>query len=161
MAHTLEVRSPFLDHEIVEFAASLPASLKLRGLTKTYLLKRAFDGILPPTVSRRSKMGFGVPIEHWLRDGLRNAAYDLLLSRRAIGRGYFRPDVVRRYLDEHAAGTAHHHFRLWTLLMLELWHRTFIDDACPATAPVYPLERMLSAGEADAVGATAGLRAGR
>jgi asparagine synthase (glutamine-hydrolysing) len=161
MAHSLEVRSPFLDHEIVEFAASLPASLKLRGLTKKYLLKRAFDGILPPTVSRRSKMGFGVPIEHWLRDGLRNAAYDLLLSRRAIGRGYFRPDVVRRYLDEHAAGTAHHHFRLWTLLMLELWHRTFIDDACPATAPVYPLERMLSAGEADAVGATAGLRAGR
>ncbi|HLE44062.1 MAG TPA: asparagine synthase-related protein, partial [Methylomirabilota bacterium] len=137
MAHSLEVRSPFLDHRLVEFAARLPAHLKLRGLTQKYLLKRAMKGVLPAPVLRRRKMGFGVPIDHWFRHELRDLAYDVLLDGRARGRGYFRPDVVRRYLDEHAEGRAHHHVRLWALLMLELWHRTFIDRPCPTEAPAH------------------------
>jgi asparagine synthase (glutamine-hydrolysing) len=80
-------------------------------------------------------MGFGVPIDHWFRHELREMAYDLLLDARARQRGYLRPDVVRRYLDEHAQGRAHHHARLWSLLVLELWHRMFVDRPCPAEAP--------------------------
>jgi asparagine synthase (glutamine-hydrolysing) len=128
MASSLEVRSPFLDHRLVEFAASLPPSLKLRGLTRKYLLRKIVAGVLPERVVRRRKMGFGVPIDHWLRHELREMAGDVLLDARARGRGYFRPEVVRRYLDEHARGVAHHHGRLWSLLVLELWHRTHVDS---------------------------------
>jgi len=136
MAHSLEVRSPFLDHEVVEFAASLPLHLKLRGWTQKYLLRRAMRGLLPEAVIRRPKMGFGVPIDYWFRHELREMAYDVLLDTRAQQRGYFRPEVVRRYLDEHVEGRAHHHPRLWSLLMLEQWHRVFIDARpAPSAAP--------------------------
>jgi asparagine synthase (glutamine-hydrolysing) len=135
MANSLEVRSPFLDHEVVEFAASLPRRMKMRRLVQKYILKRAMTGILPPAILRRKKMGFGVPIDHWLRHQLRDMAYDLLLDRRALQRGYFKPFAVRRYLDEHARGEGYHHARLWSLLMLELWHRMFIDRPCPASLP--------------------------
>jgi asparagine synthase (glutamine-hydrolysing) len=135
MANSLEVRSPFLDHQVVEFAARLPLSLKLRGLTQKYLVRQIMKDVLPSPVLRRKKMGFGVPIDHWFRHELREMAYDVLLDPRARQRGYFSPAVVRRYLDEHADGRAHHHVQLWTLLMLELWHRMFIDQRCPAEPP--------------------------
>jgi asparagine synthase (glutamine-hydrolysing) len=132
MAHSLEVRSPFLDHEVMAFAASLPPGLKLRGLMPKDILRRAMRGVLPDPVLRRRKMGFGVPIDHWFRHELRDLAHDALLSARARARGHLRPEVVRRYLDEHLAGHAHHHYRLWSLLILELWHRTFLDAPAPA-----------------------------
>jgi asparagine synthase (glutamine-hydrolysing) len=128
MAHSLEVRSPFLDHRVVEFAATLPRGLKLRGLTQKYLLRRVMADVLPGPVLRRAKMGFGVPIDHWFRRDLHDLAHDLLLGPRARARGYFRTSAVARLLTEHAAGRADHHGRLWSLLMLELWHRTFIDS---------------------------------
>jgi asparagine synthase (glutamine-hydrolysing) len=134
MANSLEVRSPLLDHEVVEFAASLPLHLKLRGFTQKYLLRRAMRGLLPEAVLRRPKMGFGVPIDHWFRHELREMAYDVLLDARARQRGYFRPGIVRRYLDEHVEGRAHHHPRLWSLLMLEQWHRVFIDTRPASSA---------------------------
>jgi asparagine synthase (glutamine-hydrolysing) len=127
MAHALEARSPFLDHEFMEFAATIPFDLKVRGRTKKYILKRALAGLLPQQILHRPKMGFGVPIDHWLRHELRDLAYDTLLSPRAVGRGYFRPGVIRRMLDEHVRKKAAWHYLLWTLLMLELWHRTYID----------------------------------
>ena len=127
MAHSLELRSPLLDHEVLEFAATLPLRLKVRGLTQKYLLKSAMNDLLPKPVLTRRKMGFGVPLATWFRRELRDLSHDVLLSSRAMQRGYFRPAVVRRYLDEHNAGVAHHHFRLWNLLMLELWHEQFID----------------------------------
>ncbi len=135
MAHSLEVRSPFLDHHMVEFAARLPLRMKLRRATQKYLLRRLMTGVLPDPVINRRKMGFGVPLERWFRSELREMTYDLLLDSRAVGRGYFKPHVVRRYLDEHTSGVAHHHPRLWTLLMLEAWHRIFIDQPCPPRAP--------------------------
>ncbi|MGH7322964.1 MAG: asparagine synthase (glutamine-hydrolyzing) [Candidatus Rokuibacteriota bacterium] len=134
MAHGLEVRSPFLDHPLVEFTASLPLSLKLRGTSGKYLLRRVMGGILPDAVLRRPKMGFGVPVDRWLRHDLREMARDLLLDTRARQRGYFRPETVARWLEEHAAGRGDHHARLWSLLMLELWHRTAIDRR-PAAEP--------------------------
>jgi asparagine synthase (glutamine-hydrolysing) len=129
MAHSLEVRSPFLDHRVVEFAARLPSSLKLRRLAQKYLLKRALKGVVPDSILRRPKMGFSVPLGHWFRDELKEMAFDLLLDGRALQRGYFRPEAVRKYLQEHISGSAHHHSQLWNLLVLECWHRTFIDGA--------------------------------
>jgi asparagine synthetase B (glutamine-hydrolysing) len=83
MAHSLEARSPFLDHEFMEFAATIPFELKVRGRVKKYILKRALAGLLPDQILYRPKMGFGVPINHWLRHELRDMAYDTLLSTRA------------------------------------------------------------------------------
>ncbi len=127
MAHSLEARSPFLDHEFMEFAATIPSDLKVRGREKKIILKRALTGLLPDEILHRPKMGFGVPIDHWLRHELKDLAYDTLLSPRAQARGYFRPEAVQRLLDEHTRGTASWHYLLWTLLMLEIWHRTFVD----------------------------------
>lgn len=127
MMNGLEARSPFLDHALLEFAARIPSHLKLRGREKKVLLRTALRGILPDAILERPKMGFGVPIDRWLREDLRSLAYDTLLGRRATDRVYFRPEVVRSYLDEHVAGRASWHYLLWNLLMLELWHRTFID----------------------------------
>jgi asparagine synthase (glutamine-hydrolysing) len=127
MAHSLEVRSPLLDQDVVEFVARLPRSLKLRGLTLKYLLRRAMADVLPDAVLRRKKMGFGVPMAGWLRHEWRDLVHDTLFSTRATERGYFVPAEVRRYVDEHMAGRATHTHRIWNLLMIELWHRTFID----------------------------------
>jgi asparagine synthase (glutamine-hydrolysing) len=92
-------------------------------------------GILPDEILRRSKRGFGIPIDRWFRLELRDMAYDVLLDPRSLARGYFRPEAVRRYLDEHAQGRADHQYRLWSLLLLELWHRAFIDQRSVAAGP--------------------------
>ena len=147
MAHGLEGRSPLLDHEVMEFAASLPSSMKLRGTIKKYIFKRAVRELVPPEIIDRPKMGFGVPLDRWFRHDLREMAYDILLSPRTLGRGYFRREVVQRLLDEHTRGVRAWHYQLWNLLMLELWHRMFIDDR-PRGAPTASLEwRQVTAGE--------------
>jgi asparagine synthase (glutamine-hydrolysing) len=135
MAHSLELRSPLLDHVLMEYTATLPLDLKLRGSQSKYVLREAMRPFLPDAVLARRKMGFGVPLDRWFRQDLREMAYDVLLDRQAQSRGYFRPEAVRRLLAEHVAGRSQHHFRLWNLLMLELWHRSFID-APVAHAPL-------------------------
>ena len=132
MAHGLEGRSPLLDHQVMEYAASLPSHMKLRNGIKKYIFKRAVRDLVPPEVLERQKMGFAVPLHLWFRRELREMAYDILLSRRAVERGYFRQAVVQRLLNEHTQGTHSWHYQLWNLLMLELWHRTFIDDPTSA-----------------------------
>ena len=135
MAHSLEARSPFLDHHMMEWAAAIPVAQKmLNGHTKG-LLKSAMEPHLPNEVLYRPKMGFGVPIERWLRTELKEFAYDTLLSKRATERGLFRGDYVRKMLDENSAGIRFHHTRLWALLMLELWFQMWID---PVEAPLSP-----------------------
>ena len=127
MAHSLEVRSPFLDQELVEFAARLPARLKLRGLAQKYLLKRAFPDLLPSSIRDRGKMGFGVPLDYWFRGELAELLKDTLLSERFRQRGLFRPAAVERLIAEHERRRADHQYRLWALLFLEQWFRAFID----------------------------------
>ncbi len=136
MAHGLEARSPFLDHEVMEFAARLPVDLKLRGTTGKWLLRRALARRLPPAIRRRPKRGFDLPVDRWLRGELRPLAHDLLLGRRALERGYFREDVLRRMLREHHDGRWNWHKQIWCLMMLELWHRTWVD--APATSAPAP-----------------------
>jgi asparagine synthase (glutamine-hydrolysing) len=127
MAVSLEARSPFLDHKVIEFAASLPEKLKLRGLTTKYLLKRVLRQLLPAENLRRRKMGFGVPIGHWFRGRLEPFMRETILSDKALKRGYFKPEVVRRLVELHVRGERDHSHQLWTLLMLELWFQRFID----------------------------------
>jgi len=128
MAHSLEVRSPFLDHEVMRLAFSLPTSAKLGpfGTSLKSLLRTAFADLLPDEIRRRGKMGFGVPIALWLRGQLRGYLQEHLLSPECLGRGHFRPEAVRRLVAEHLDGKADHASRLWALLNLELWHRTFL-----------------------------------
>ena len=128
MANSLEARSPLLDHKFIEFAASIPPSLKLKGFTSSkYILKKAFSNFLPPQILRRGKMGFGVPISRWLRNELREYAADVLLSKRSLERGYFQEEYLKLILNEHSSRRYDHGERIWTLLNLELWHRMFID----------------------------------
>jgi len=134
MAHSLELRSPLLDHRVLELGLSLPDRLKQHGLEGKLALRRAFADQLPPLVAGRGKSGFGVPLAEWFRGELRPLARDVLLDERARGRGLFHGSAVARLLDEHAAGRADHGHRLWTLVMLELWQRAHID--APAPAPV-------------------------
>jgi len=127
MAVSLEARSPFLDHHLIEFAASLPEKFKLRGMTTKYLLKRMLKKLLPAENLDRRKMGFGVPIGHWFRGKLQPFLRETILSERALNRGLFRPEAVRQLVDLHTRGQQDHSHRLWTLLMLELWFERFID----------------------------------
>lgn len=125
MAHGLEARSPFLDHEVMELAASLPVSLKRRGRESKYLLKRAFADLLPAANVDRPKMGFGVPVGDWFRGPLRELLEDALLSEQARRRGIFASTALRTLVADHIEGRAEHSNRLWSLLMLELWLREF------------------------------------
>jgi asparagine synthase (glutamine-hydrolysing) len=132
MAHGLEARSPLLDHVFLEWAASIPEDIKMAGGQTKALFKRAMEPYLPRELLYRPKMGFGCPIDHWLRGELKEMAYDTLLSSTAKARAIFRPDYVRRLLDEHVSGIISHHTRLWALLMLELWFRKWVDRPAEA-----------------------------
>ena len=127
MANSLEARSPFLDHEVMEFAARLPVEMKLRGMESKYLIKRVFTDLLPQENVKRRKMGFGVPVGKWFRGPLRELLCDTLLSERQLGRGDFHPDEVKHLVSEHLNGHADNSFQLWNLLMLELWRQEFVE----------------------------------
>ena len=135
MANSLEVRSPFLDRELVEFAVALPTSLKIRGSERKYLLKKALVGVVPPENMYRRKQGFGAPVGEWFRSDFGQYVDDVVLSDRALERGYFRRDELRRMVRDHTQGRVDHTHRVWALLMLELWHRIFIDRAADYAAP--------------------------
>jgi asparagine synthase (glutamine-hydrolysing) len=134
MAHSLELRSPLLDHEVLELGVSLPERLKLRGLRGKEALRRAFADALPPEVAGRGKSGFGVPLADWFRGELRSLAGDVLLGDRMRARGQLRPAVVERLLDEHVSGCADHGHRLWCLLMLEFWQQVHVEADSPVPA---------------------------
>ena len=127
MAVSLEARSPFLDHHVIEFAASLPQNLKLRGLTTKYVLKKALRKLLPNENLNRSKMGFGVPVGHWFRGKMQPFLREVVLSEKASRRGLFKPEGVRQLIELHSHGERDYSQQLWTLLMLELWFNRFID----------------------------------
>jgi asparagine synthase (glutamine-hydrolysing) len=130
MAHSLEARSPLLDHELMEFSASLPSRMKIRGTQKKIVLRDVLRGWLPDAVLDRPKMGFGVPIGQWFREDLREYLADVLFDPVTTGRGYLREDAVRAYFDSHMSGRIDNSLRLWALLMLEQWHREFVDQPC-------------------------------
>ncbi len=129
MGHGLECRSPFLDHRVVELALAMPIrrKLRLRGGRSKVVLKDAFADLLPPEIRRRPKMGFGVPIDRWFRGELKDELRAVLLDPVALNRGLFRPEAVESLIDEHLTSRRDHAYRLWALLMLELWFRHQMD----------------------------------
>lgn len=129
MANSLEARSPFLDHNLIEFAASLPENLKMRGFETKSLLKKVAARLVPREVVYRRKMGFGVPVGKWFRGEMKDFVKDVLLSPSSLNRGIARPEIVEKYVAEHTTGLRDHSFQIWTLLMLELWFQRFIDSS--------------------------------
>jgi asparagine synthase (glutamine-hydrolysing) len=127
MAANLEVRVPFLNREMIDMAARMPPRLKLRGLKRKYVLKRALETVLPRDVVWRKKAGFGAPIRSWLRGPLRPLIADLLSEDAVRRRGIFRPSEVRRVLDANFSGREDYNLQVFQLLGLELWHREFLD----------------------------------
>ncbi len=128
MAFSLECRSPFMDHRVVELASQIPRRFKLQGKRGKRILIETFADLLPTSIQNRRKMGFGVPLDHWFRGSLRSLIADTLLEQRSLQRGYFDPAAVRRLVDEHLTSKWDHSARLWLLLMFELWHQRFVDS---------------------------------
>ena len=127
MANSLEARSPLLDHEVIEFAASLPEDVKMKGFETKSLLKKVAARIVPKEVIYRRKMGFGVPINHWFRGEMKDFLREVLLSEKSLKRGIIKPEMLKKYVEEHISAKSDHAQQLWTLLMLELWFQQFID----------------------------------
>jgi len=123
MAHSLEARQPMLDYRLVEWAASLPSNLKLRGKKGKRLLMDTYYDLLPKAIWHRPKMGFGVPIAKWFRTSLRDRTYDALLGSDAKCHQYFRREAIAGLVDDHMTGRSNQSYRLWNLLFLELWLR--------------------------------------
>jgi asparagine synthase (glutamine-hydrolysing) len=136
MANSLELRVPFLDHKLLEFAASLTPEYKVHGQQGTRVLKEAFTRQIPGVILRRKKVGFPVPLKRWLRTDLRAFVHDTLLSERSLGRGYFARAEVRRLVHRCFSGEAVSE-QVFSLIALELWHRRFADVS-PATATEAP-----------------------
>lgn len=128
MAVSLEVRAPFLDHRVAEFAASLPLEYKLKGSNGKYILKKAVEKMLPKTITKRPKKGFGIPIADWLKGKLNPLAHDLLARERLIKQDLFDNEYVEKLLHEHERGIASHHKQLWTLLVFQLWYDNFFES---------------------------------
>jgi asparagine synthase (glutamine-hydrolysing) len=131
MASSVEVRVPFLDRELAEFTAwNVPPRLKLKGTvnpTTKYIFRRAMRDILPPEVLRQPKAGFAAPVDYWLAHDLKEMTDDLLSTDQIRKRGIFRPEAVRRFVDEHRSGRQDWSMQLWQFLTLELWMQTFLD----------------------------------
>jgi len=127
MAHGLECRQPLLDYRVVELAARMPRELKFRHGRGKRILLETFADLVPRAVQRREKMGFGVPLDHWFRGPLAGFARDVLLDPRTLARGLFRPEAVEELLEAHVSGRFDHGYRLWALLVLELWQRRWVD----------------------------------
>jgi asparagine synthase (glutamine-hydrolysing) len=129
MASSLEVRSPLLDHKVIEFAATLPSELKYRGAVSKFLLKRHLAPRLPVLDVDRPKQGFSIPLGAWLRSDLRETAHDLLFSAQTAHRGYVRRETVSGLWDEHQRGRRDHSGKIWALMVLEFWLREYLVGA--------------------------------
>lgn len=125
MAHSLEGRSPLLDHEFLEMTAQIPSSLKIQRGEKKYIFKKSLEGILPNDILYRPKMGFGVPLVHWFRNELKEYMYDILLDGEAIKRGFFEKQKVKELLDTHVTTQRDYSYHIWALIMFEHWLNTW------------------------------------
>ena len=128
MAASLEVRVPFLNRAVVDFATSLPLELKLKGLTGKYLLRRAMASRLPREIVERKKQGFAMPVAHWLTSELRDLALDMLSSSRLDRQGLFDSAYVRGLIEDHLSHRKDNRKLIWTLLVFQLWHARYMES---------------------------------
>jgi asparagine synthase (glutamine-hydrolysing) len=130
MANSVELRVPLLDHVILEYAATLPPALKVHGTETKYLLKKTFENIVPQEILERKKTGFPVPYERWLNNEMRGYTSEILLDESTLRRGYFKREAVERLIGDNGASSGYSK-EVFSLLVLELWHRTFFDGHLP------------------------------
>jgi asparagine synthase (glutamine-hydrolysing) len=134
MLTSLEVRVPMLDHQFVEWVAALPVEWKFRNRTRKYILKKLAERLgVPPALLHRPKQGFALPLQDWLRGELKDKLFGILLEPKTLQRGYFRPAAVRAIVDEHVSGRRNRANVVWQMLMLELWHRNFLESRASAS----------------------------
>ncbi|MEZ5307137.1 MAG: asparagine synthase (glutamine-hydrolyzing) [Pyrinomonadaceae bacterium] len=126
MAVSLEVRAPFLDHNVAEYVASLPADFKLRGKNTKFILKRAVADLIPQNIINRPKKGFGMPVADWLKGYLNPLMHEMLSPSRLIIQDLFNYEYIQQLMREHEQGIANHYKQLWTLLIFQLWYENFI-----------------------------------
>jgi len=136
MAHSVEARSPLLSKDLIEFAALIPASMRLRGYNTKYLLKKLAARYVPPEIVYRKKRGFVMPISGWLRGELAGSMRAVLQSRSFAERNWIRPDSVHRMIGEHSSLQRNWSEQLWTLFVLELWARTALDNTLQRDTPL-------------------------
>ena len=127
MMVSLECRAPLLDHVVAEFAATIPPDMRIRGMTTKYLLKKVAERLMPAEMIHRPKMGFSIPVTHWLRDAWMEKGHDLIVGSRTLERGIFREAYLRRVIDEHQTGKRDNSSIMWSLMMLEMWFRQCFD----------------------------------
>jgi asparagine synthase (glutamine-hydrolysing) len=143
MAHSLEVREPLMDHELVEWLATLPSNLKVRGQEGKFLFKKAMEPMLPDDVLYRPKMGFAVPLARWFRGPLKQRVRDAVLGDRLASTDWFNRSYLQHLVDAHQSGRSDYSTPLWTLLMFEAFLRNVVDGA-PAAEPTAQLEAELA-----------------
>jgi asparagine synthase (glutamine-hydrolysing) len=137
MAASVESRVPFLDHALVEFAATIPAKYKIDGFAGKSVLKKAVADLLPGSIIHRKKMGFPTPFEQWMGGPQLEVVERMLLGPRALGRNLFNKEAVGRLFAEHRSGMRNNAERFWRLLNLELWHRVLVErDPKPANSMI-------------------------
>ena len=143
MANSVELRVPFLDHKVLEFAASLPANFKLRGFATKYIAKRALGAHVPKEILNRPKAGFPVPYESWIKGELNSWMQDMLLGSRAVERGYFSRIAIEDLLQKNLRSGAYSK-EIFSLAVLELWHREFLDaqGTKPDASAAPPINQM-------------------
>jgi asparagine synthase (glutamine-hydrolysing) len=135
MAHSLEVRVPFLDHELVEFAARIPMRYKIRGFNTKYILKKAFESQLPKAILQKHKHGFTPPIEPWFRGKLKDEIKEIIFDPKARSRGLFNYDYIEEIFRQHTEGKASYHRHLWLLVVFELWCQRYLDGVDDVKIP--------------------------
>ena len=138
MAHSLEVREPLMDHELVEWLATLPSSMKVRGQQGKFLLKKAMEPMLPDDILYRPKMGFAVPLARWFRGPLKARVREKVLGPRLAATGWFNRDALQQLVDAHQSGASDHSAPLWTLLMFEAFLRNVVDGQASDPAAAAP-----------------------
>jgi asparagine synthase (glutamine-hydrolysing) len=135
MACSLEARSPFLDHRVIEFCAALPSTLKTDGSARKIVLRDAFRGLLPAAILERPKQGFSIPLRAWLRGPLVALARELLVEQPQGVREFFDLTTIRRMFEAHLSGRRNHAHRLWALMVFAQWYRLMIDQQAYKQAP--------------------------
>ena len=136
MAHSLEVREPLMDHKLIEWLATLPSSLKIRGQEGKYLLKKSMEPLLPNDVLYRPKMGFSVPLARWFRGPLKERMRNSILGSRLAETGWFNPRYLNHLVDAHSSGSRDYSASLWTLLMFEAFLRNVMEADSTNPSPV-------------------------
>ena len=133
MAHSLVIRAPFCDYKLLEHSTTIPPTLKLKGFTTKYILRKSVAHLLPPAIlKKRKKQGFMIPMPLYLQRELKDLTSQVLFAPKALKRNYFNPDYVKELLVLHYKGKRNYSNQIWALLVFELWHRTFIDAQVPA-----------------------------